>query len=236
MKNILLTLIVFGSFGAFADDSLFIDPNNPEPWVQTPENLPKINEETTVYLGDGMLLQRRGYFKTCLQSKINLNAENSDGDKYFVKAGDILCMDRKYNAFFPLPGDENFRDADTFVNSPALSRFRVKRKSITFSILGTKLKKFSKEEFKAAFDPVVSYEIDKKSFQRSLEYAGKNGSILKFIYSEFKDNLARDAFTREFQIDLNEGSTGAYKGAVFEILSADNASVTYKIIRHFPEQ
>jgi len=67
-----------------------------------------------------------------------------------------------------------------------------------------------------------------------LEYSGKSGSVLKFTYSEFIEGLARDAFTREFTVDLNEGNTGAYKGAVFEVLEATNANITYKIIRHFP--
>ena len=233
MKYILLTLMVFGSFGAIADDSLFIDPNNPEPWVETPENIPIINEETTVYLGDRMLLQRRGLFKQCLESKIDLtvtmgNMWEEDRD-YSIKIGDVICNRKK-----PLSPscDGCYIDQKTKV----INWISEKRKKISYSRDGWELKKFTKDEFKASFKPVVRYEVIENTLQRSLEYAGKNGNLLKFIYSEFKDNLARDAFTREFQIDLNEGSTGAYKGAVFEILNADNASVTYKIIRHFPEQ
>ena len=76
-----------------------------------------------------------------------------------------------------------------------------------------------------------------------MEYSGKSGSVLKFIYSESKEikdtsvgtlNLSRFPFTREFQVDLNEGNVGAYKGAVFEVLEATNANIKYKIIRHFP--
>ena len=73
----------------------------------------------------------------------------------------------------------------------------------------------------------------KDSFQRVIEYGGKKGTIIKFIYSEFKDDMIRDAFMREFEVDLNDGSTVAYKGCVFEIIKVDNASITYKVIRHF---
>ena len=73
----------------------------------------------------------------------------------------------------------------------------------------------------------------KDSFQRVIEYGGKKGTIIKFIYSEFKDDMIRDAFMWEFEVDLNDGNTVAYKGCVFEIIKVDNASITYIVIRHF---
>jgi hypothetical protein len=69
--------------------------------------------------------------------------------------------------------------------------------------------------------------------QRVIEYGGKKGSIVKFIYSEFNDGLIRDSFTREFEIDLNDGNVSAYKGAIIEIIKADNVSITYNVKRHF---
>ena len=48
--------------------------------------------------------------------------------------------------------------------------------------------------------------------------------------------MARGAFTREFRIDISEGNIGAFKGAVFEVIEATNATITYKVLRHFPEQ
>ena len=71
--------------------------------------------------------------------------------------------------------------------------------------------------------------------QLGLEYSGKNGNILNFTYSEFRGSMARDAFTREFQVDLSDGNLGTYKGPVFEVLEATNAQIKYKIIRPFPE-
>lgn len=50
----------------------------------------------------------------------------------------------------------------------------------------------------------------------------------------FTNGLARDAFTREFSIDLSEDNTGAYKGAVFEIIKSTNSTIEYKVIRNFP--
>ena len=54
--------------------------------------------------------------------------------------------------------------------------------------------------------------------QRTIECSGKSGIILRFTYSEFKDDLARDSFTREFQVDLDEIDVVAYKGAILNSL------------------
>ena len=45
--------------------------------------------------------------------------------------------------------------------------------------------------------------------------------------------MARDSFMREFEVDLNDGNIVAYKGTVFEIIEANNATITYKVVRHF---
>ena len=45
--------------------------------------------------------------------------------------------------------------------------------------------------------------------------------------------MARDSFTREFEIDLEDGNTVAYKGCIFEIVKVDNATIKYKVLKHF---
>ena len=91
----------------------------------------------------------------------------------------------------------------------------------------------------SAFDKLFQtsrpYIIREDKLQRHIEYSGKSRDILTFIYSEFIGGMARNAFTREFRIDLSEGNVGAFKGAVFEVIEATNATITYKVIRHFPE-
>jgi len=83
------------------------------------------------------------------------------------------------------------------------------------------------------FELGLGFVTKSDSFQRVIEYNGKRGSLVRFVYSEFKDGRIRDAFTREFDADLNDGNVVAYKGAVFEVLDATNASIRYKVIRHF---
>ena len=74
------------------------------------------------------------------------------------------------------------------------------------------------------------------SFQQPIEYLGKSKNILKFAYSEYSDDLARPSFFREFTVDLDEGKTVAFKGAVWEVIEATNAALTYKVVRYFPSR
>ena len=92
----------------------------------------------------------------------------------------------------------------------------------------------SLEEFAKIFAETANTVEVASSLQRSIEYAGIQGNLVKFIYSEFKGGMARDAFTREFTIDLTGGNVGAYKGAVFEVIKATNSTITYKVVRNFP--
>ncbi len=65
---------------------------------------------------------------------------------------------------------------------------------------GARFKKIDKKDI----------DIDKRyfiytenTFQQSIEYAGRDEDNLKFTYSEFTDGFARQAFTREFQVDYS---------------------------------
>ena len=89
--------------------------------------------------------------------------------------------------------------------------------------------------FDKAFLESRPYRIFEDELQKSIEYAGRSGDTLTFFYAEFRGGAARSAFTREFTIDLSDGNVGAFKGAVFEVMEATNAAITYKVIRHFPE-
>jgi len=71
------------------------------------------------------------------------------------------------------------------------------------------------------------------SFQQTLLYSGRVGDKLKISYREFSNNLARPAFNNEVEYDFSTSKTIAYKGASLEVISADNNSITYKVIRNF---
>ena len=71
------------------------------------------------------------------------------------------------------------------------------------------------------------------SFQQTLLYSGRVGDKLKISYREFSNNVARPAFNNDVEYDYSTSKTIAYKGALLEVISADNTNITYKVIRNF---
>lgn len=71
------------------------------------------------------------------------------------------------------------------------------------------------------------------SFQQTLLYNGRVGNKINIGYREFSNNTARPAFNNDVEYDLEQSSTIAYKGALIEVLKADNLSITYKLIKNF---
>ncbi|NHB58164.1 hypothetical protein [Acinetobacter shaoyimingii] len=71
------------------------------------------------------------------------------------------------------------------------------------------------------------------SFQQTLIYSGKVGQKINIGYREFSSNLARPAFNNDVEYDLNDSFEIGYKGALLEILDANNQKITYRVIRNF---
>lgn len=85
--------------------------------------------------------------------------------------------------------------------------------------------------------PVTDYrkititKLTSESFRRELIYTGVSQNTVTLQYREFKDNLARPAFTQELKYDLSQGKEIGYNGARFEIINAGNVELTYKVIK-----
>jgi hypothetical protein len=194
------------------------------------QSIPAIGQLETRYMGDSLMLQRFGYDEICIKTKFDHTEKIFGGTLVFIKNGGVLCPSS--GGFLPLDHD----------NTDYPQRLRVplylkKKKSHYQLKLGArKLKrKITEEELNTSFEYVTRHHIAEDSLQQQIEYVGKSGSVLKFVYSEFRDQRIRDAFTREFQVDLSEGNIVAFKGAVFEVNKASNTSITYTVKRHFKE-
>ena len=198
------------------------------------DNIPKVGTETEVYMGDRMVEQRSGNFINCIIPNFSVEEKAIGGNIYVIKKNVPMCEEEVGSQTYIPP----------YVNALKGSSWLGE---LTYEVKIKKDNDVTKLCFIAPFsDPYCKENLsskdysftrklvsEKDSFQRVIEYAGKKGSIVKFIYSEFKDNMSRDAFTREFEIDLNDGNTVAYKGCVFEIINVNNATIKYKVIRHF---
>jgi hypothetical protein len=70
-------------------------------------------------------------------------------------------------------------------------------------------------------------------FEQRLIYTGAEGTILKFSYREFSNDIARPAFTIDATYDIKYDNIIRFKGASLEIIKVDNQTITYKLLSGF---
>ena len=190
------------------------------------ENYPEAGKAIDAYLGDQILVNKIGIYRDCIVPNFNFEKYNLS-----VVAGKPICREsERSDTYYSTYANDNTRRN----GAPGKRRivFTNKNGKIKFKFHRTRL---SIDDLKESdFDIGKTFIPSENSMQRFIEYAGKKENILSFNYGEFQ-NLPSNAVIREFKVDLDEGTVGAYKGAIFEILEATNATIKYKIIRHFPE-
>lgn len=72
---------------------------------------------------------------------------------------------------------------------------------------------------------------DKESFRRELVYSGVSQNSISILYREFKDDFARPSFSQDLKYDLAQGNEIGFRGARFQIISATNTGIRYKVLR-----
>lgn len=71
------------------------------------------------------------------------------------------------------------------------------------------------------------------SFQQTLLYLGKSGSVLRFGYREFYEDRARPDFSNEVSYDLNDSHIIGYKNAKIKVIEATNTELKYELLSNF---
>lgn len=83
------------------------------------------------------------------------------------------------------------------------------------------------------YRPTTPTEVfSKDSFKAELLYNGTAKKVVKLSYREFKNDLARPAFTQDLTYDLSEGDVIGFKGARFKVLKTSNSGITYKVLNN----
>jgi hypothetical protein len=202
-------------------------------YKQFNETFPLIDDEREVYLGDQILFQRYGQYKDCITPKFD-DGVRLLGSDFNVVANKPACKEKQDSKVYMPTYTNSIQKGSPYRYG---LRLKNKRNKLTLCVVNVKcLKRDVTEDdfdFSSAFIPTSG------SLNRKIEYSGKKGKLLTFAYIESKDELREGPergsnIIKEFEVDLNEGNIGAYKGALFEILDATNASIKYKVIRHFP--
>lgn len=73
----------------------------------------------------------------------------------------------------------------------------------------------------------------KNSFQQTLIYNGKVGDKINIGYREFSSDTARPAFNNDVEYDLSQSKQIGYKGALIDILEANNQQIKYRVVNSF---
>ena len=80
----------------------------------------------------------------------------------------------------------------------------------------------------AAVYAVLAF-VPGSKFERQLIYGGAAGTVVKFTYREFGNDMARAAFTQELQYDLATSKEIAFKDWLLEVVDYSNRGVTAKV-------
>ena len=217
-------LLILSNFGvaAIAQDRTLYE--------ETIYNKPDIGVETEVYLGDRMLAQQIGEWKECITPKKTYTYRGG-GWVYTYKGNEPMCKVTLKDKYY-MPTYINAVGHNNDQAAPVRWKKKGDKSSLCGCVgpfCGGCAKKLSEDDVKDG----ETFIYNENSFQQTIEYAGRSGDILKFNYSEFSGGFARQAFTREFQVDLSEGNVAAYKGAIIEVVDATNIQIKYKVIRNF---
>ena len=218
------------------------------PFQSTSFTRPLEGVTTTVYLGDNMITQKTGYFALCMNIIVAQRSKDID-----LSEGEI-CQHGKGDLWWYSKDQRSLikRKNGYVVESDWALRVTIERKKKGLYVCNRGAS-FSGSCIKN-IDPRFFEETDtelliegKDALQQNIEYLGKEGDILRFAYSETQADIvtnpatgrfktvdfARDAFTREFVVDLSEDNIVAFKGALIEIEAATSSRIVYKIIRNF---
>ncbi|EOW9250998.1 TPA: hypothetical protein AB5D21_003856 [Vibrio cholerae] len=185
---------------------------------------PELGQEVTVQMGESML--KKGVM---VEMDVLSVTTPVDGALYAIPSKEYkqVGYDNK-NDFFEALGVTKAALADPL---QALSVKRGQNKEVcVITVFG------GSACYDAQFERKKTLSVYDKSFQQTLQYAGRSGDEIKMSYREFSNDYARPAFNGDVVYDLSESNIIGYKGALIEIINANNTSITYKVIKSFPDE
>lgn len=194
--------------------------------VFTDISYPPLNQTSTVYLGDRLIMQGKGI-------KADALVVNNLVGKYASISDATFCRTR--------PGSDQFisfdKSAIRFINFVGGTRGwgrKVEYKEASNEIciddfwsgcFDTSYGNYSYKENAVCSEP--------NALQQIIEYNGKAGNVLNFTYREFTRSRMASAFTTNFTMDINEGDVINYKGARLKVIEASNQQISYQVLKNF---
>jgi hypothetical protein len=219
VKFALIFVLFTQSFPVFA-------AQEPPYYQEISTDEPEVGATNKTYLGERMFVQLSGKYIPCMTTDFEF--QSGLFAKIFILKGGKMCSEGGGGYYKP----EYTATTNEQIYPQSSIYFKVIRESnglYKFCYKALCKKNINETDFYMSSKFIKSVD----SMQRTIEYLGKTGNIVKFIYSEYSSGIARPAFSREFSIDLSETKTVMYGGSVFEIENATSNSITYKVVRGF---
>lgn len=194
-----------------------------------PQNIskPPINSINTAHVGDKMLEQ--GVFLEKEALYIPQAVKYSGymfGQGYYLKTGED-AKGQYFQAINTIPGGGNLQK-NIIVDPFKAVMLDSRNELCIITVLNAKACT-DRHESKLSKIGVAA----DNSFQQTLIYSGRVGNKINIGYREFSSNMARPAFNNDVEYDLNESKQIGYKGALLEVIDANNQNITYKVLRNF---
>ncbi|GED22310.1 hypothetical protein [Halomonas halmophila] len=186
-------------------------------------NYPPVGTEVTAYVGDNMVEKGVIYEEKVLYIK-----QRVDGALYDIpsKIYPQVGFDDKQD-FFSATGVIRGAISDP-IEALAVGKEQGSQVCVITTLGGSAC-------YDADYERRGRVSETKNSFQQTLIYSGRVGNKINIGYREFSNNTARPAFNNEVEYDLSESKRIGYKGAQIKVLEADNSSITYKVLKNFPD-
>lgn len=215
MRNLAILLVLFVSSGCTA-----VKYNGAIRHIKD-VNYPEIGVTETAFVGDHLISSG-----SIIEEEVLYVHETIDGALYHIPAGKYLGLGYDdLNYFYSASGVTYSAWADP-LEALALEK-EGKSRLCVVSIYS------AKTCYSGDYERKTEVSARGDSFQQTLLYSGRVGDKINISYREFSNNFARPAFNNEVEYDLSSSKTIGYKGAVIEVMEADNNSITYRVLKSF---
>jgi len=184
---------------------------------------PTLEQESTAYLGEALISKANGFYTDVLK------LGSAIGHYSEINAG-VYCRVPETNDFIT-------HNRSAVVLKNGFGNIIDYSNGVTFSsedneVCATTGSCYDSNEISIQYKE-NSFCESVNSFKQVIEYAGRSGQTLKFIYREYSNSLARSSFTTEFSMDLSEDDVIGFKGARIKINDASNSNINYSILKTF---
>ena len=93
--------------------------------------------------------------------------------------------------------------------------------------------KFTQDQV-ALISDATYVDLELPSFKQEFIYNGIAGSVIRFMYREYKDDMARPAFTQNLVYDMSQSDRIVFRSLELEVVEATNSELRYLVISGFP--